>query len=97
MPLEMPAEADIYGQAVLEESEHMSLESLKVLEGRVDDVVARHAAICAERDSLHEQLRQAHIRIAELSVQLERYEKERSQIRGRVESILGRLEGLDLT
>jgi len=97
MRLENPAKADIYGQAVLEESGYMSLESLKVLEGRVDDVVARHAAVCAERDRLQEQLRQAQVRIAELSGQLETYEKERSQIRGRVESILGRLEGLDLT
>ena len=97
MRLEKPAEAGVYGQAVLEESGHMSLESLKVLERRVDDVVARHAAVCAERDRLQDELRKAHSRIAELSGQLEIYEKERSQIRGRVESILGRLEGLDLT
>src|SRR6476646_3012147 len=56
MRLENPAGPDIYGQAVLEESGYMSLESLKVLEGRVDDVVARHAAVCAERDRLQEQL-----------------------------------------
>jgi TolA-binding protein len=97
MRLENSAGAGIYGQAVLEESGYMSLESLKVLEGRVEDVVARHAAVCAERDRLREQLQQAQIRIAELSGQLDSYEKERSQIRGRVESILGRLEGLDLT
>ena len=97
MQLEKPAGADIYGQAVLEESEYMSLESLKVLETRVDDVVTRHAAVCADRDRLQEQLRQAQVRIAELGALVETYEKERSQIRGRVESILGRLEGLDLT
>ena len=93
----MLAEGDIYGQAVLEESGHMSLESLKVLEGRVDDVLARHSAMSAERDRLREQLQHAQARIAELTGQLETYERERSQIRGRVESILGRLEGLDLS
>jgi TolA-binding protein len=97
MQLENPPEAGIYRQAVLEESGHMSLESLKVLEGRVEGVVARHAAVCAERDRLQDQLRQAEVRITELKGQLEIFEKERSQIRGRVESILGRLEGLDLT
>jgi chromosome segregation ATPase len=93
----MPIGGDVYGQAVLEESVHMSLESLKVLEGRVDDVLARHSAVCAERDRLKEQLEQAQARIAELSGQLESCERERTQIRGRVESILGRLEGLDLS
>lgn len=97
MRLENPADDGLYGQAVLEESTDMSLESLKVLEGRVDDVVARHAAVCAERDRLQQQLQQAQLRVTELTRQLETYEKERSQIRGRVESILGRLEGLDLS
>ncbi len=97
MPLDKAEQRDVYGQPMLEESAHMSLESLKVLEGRVDDVLARHTALSAERDRLQEQLRQAQTRIAELSGQLETYERERAQIRGRVESILGRLEGLDLS
>lgn len=75
----------------------MSLDSLKILEARVDDVMTRHAAVCAERDRLLEQLQQAQARIAEINGQLEVYERERAQIRGRVESILGRLEGLDLS
>ena len=97
MQLENSPGAGLYGQAVLEESGDMSLESLKVLEGRVDDVVTRHAAVCTQRDRLEEQLQQAQTRIAELTAQLESYERERTQIRGRVESILGRLEGLDLS
>jgi FtsZ-binding cell division protein ZapB len=75
----------------------MSLETLKVLEGRVDDVLGRHGALSAERDRLREQLSAAQARIEELVTQLETYEKERSQVRARVESILGRLEGLDLS
>ncbi|MGD9762457.1 MAG: cell division protein ZapB [Candidatus Binatia bacterium] len=75
----------------------MSLESLKVLEGRVDAVLGRHAALVAERDQLHAELEQARRRVDELVAQVEAYEKERGQIRARVESILGRLENLDLT
>lgn len=74
----------------------MSLDSLKLLEGKVEDVLGRQATLSAERDHLQAQLKQAQARIAELSQQLTTYEKERAQVRARVESILGRLEGLDL-
>lgn len=60
-------------------------------------MLGRHAHVVAERDRLLEQLKQAQARIAELSGRLETYEKERAQMRARVESILGRLEGLDLS
>ena len=96
-PLEKLDARGVYREAVLEESAHMSLETLKVLEGRVDDVLGRHAAVCAQRDRLQEQLEEARARITELSAQLETYEKERAQVRARVESMLGRLEGLDLS
>jgi chromosome segregation ATPase len=75
----------------------MSLETLKVLEGRVDTTLSRYASVCAERDRLQEQLQEAQARIAEMSGLLESFEKERAQVRARVESILGRLEGLDLS
>jgi chromosome segregation ATPase len=97
MPLEKPNGHSVYAEPLVEERFHMSLESLKVLEGRVDDVLGRHASLCAERDRLQEQLVQAQARIAEMKGQLDTYEKERAQVRARVESILGRLEGLDLS
>jgi len=97
MPLEKPNGRGVYVEPLVEESFHMSLESLKVLEGRVDDVLGRHASLCAERDRLQEQLAQAQVRIAEMKGQLDTYERERAQVRARVESILGRLEGLDLS
>lgn len=97
MQLENPNQSGVYAEPVLEESTHMSLESLKVLEGRVNDILARHAAVCAERDRLHAQLAEAQGRINEMKGQLDTHEKERAQVRARVESILGRLEGLDLS
>lgn len=97
MRLEKPDESGVYAEALLEESNRMSLDNIKVLEGRVDDILARHAALCAERERLHEQLKQAQARVAEVTRQLEVYQRERAQVRARVESILGRLEGLDLS
>ena len=100
MPLEKAKGDGLYAGAVpafVEESIGMSLEGLKVLEGRVEEVLARQASLVAERDRLQEQLKEAQARIAEMSGRLETYEKERAQVRARVESILGRLEGLDLS
>ena len=97
MPLEKPPARGVYAEALLEESTPMSLDNLKVLETRVDDILTRYAAVCAERDGMREQLKQAQARLAEVTGQLEVYERERAQVRSRVESILGRLEGLDLS
>jgi chromosome segregation ATPase len=98
MPLENGNGQGVYAtEAIVEDQRFMSLDTLRVLEGRVDDVVARHAALAAERDRLQAELRAAHHRITELTAQLDTFEKERGQIRARVESILGRLEGLDLS
>jgi chromosome segregation ATPase len=97
MQLEKQNGRGVYVEPIVEERAGMTLESLKVLEGRVGDVLARHAALSAERNRLADQLREAEARIAELAGQLEAQEKERAQVRARVESILGRLEGLDLS
>ena len=98
MPLENGQGQGVYAtEAIVEDHRFMSLETLRVLEGRVDDVVTRHATLAAERDRLQAELREARGRIADLTSQLETFEKERGQIRARVESILGRLEGLDLS
>jgi septal ring factor EnvC (AmiA/AmiB activator) len=96
MPLENPDRRGVYAEALLEESDSTSLDRLKLLEGRVDEALARHSALSAERDRLQEELKQAQARITEMTGQLATFEKERAQVRARVESILGRLEGLDL-
>ena len=98
MPLENGNGHDVYAaEAKVEDQVAMGLESLKVLEGRVDDVLTRHAAVVSERDRLRQELAAVNARLAEMAARLEGVEKERAQIRARVESILGRLEGLDLS
>ncbi len=97
MRLEKQNGDGVYAEPIVEDTRPMSFDTLKVLEGRVDDVLTRHATVRAERDRLVEQLREAQARIQQLTGQVESYEKERAQVRARVESILGRLEGLDLS
>jgi chromosome segregation ATPase len=72
----------------------MDMQSLKALESRVEDVLARHSSVRAERDRLQEQLSEARARIEAMSEQIRRYEKERAEMKARVERILGRLDGL---
>ena len=98
MPLENGHAQGVYAsEAKVEERVPMALENLQVLEGRVDEVLTRHASICAERDRLRQALAESEARAADMAARLEAVEKERTQIRARVESILGRLEGLDLS
>jgi hypothetical protein len=72
MSLENSSAAGVYAaETQVEDHNFMSLESLKVLEGRVDDVLGRHAALVKERDRLQGELRAAHAAIADLTAKVE--------------------------
>lgn len=75
----------------------MGVDSLKVLENRVDAVLSKHSAVGRERDRLRAQVRQVQARIDAAAKELRESERDRREIRARIESILSRLEGLDLT
>jgi chromosome segregation ATPase len=74
----------------------MELEKLRLLEARIDEILTRHAAVCEERDYLRRQLDEAESRAEAAAVQLAAREKERAEIKARVERILDRLDGLGL-
>lgn len=72
------------------------MDSLKVLEGKVEELLAQRDAAAGERDRLRDQLVAAQARSAEMAKLLEQLEEERTEVRTRVERILGRLDGLGL-
>lgn len=74
----------------------MDIEKLRLLETRIDEILGRHAAVCEERDRLRRQLDEAESRAEALLKQLAAHEKERAEIKARVERILDRLDGLGL-
>jgi len=74
----------------------MDIETLNLLERKVEAMLAQHNSVCDERDRLSQQLVQAEERIQELQDKLSRSEKERGEVKSRVEKILDRLNGLDL-
>ena len=75
----------------------MSLESLKLLETKIGEFVDQHERVRQEHESLVQRLKERETQLAAATAQLKQHEQERSEIRARLERILSRLEGLDLS
>jgi len=75
----------------------MSLESLKLLESKIGEFVDQHERVRQAHESLSERLKERERELADATKQLKQLEQERTEIRARLERILSRLEGLDLT
>jgi septal ring factor EnvC (AmiA/AmiB activator) len=74
----------------------MDLESLKVLETKIEQFVGRHEHVREQHEALLQRLQDKEKQLAEAAARLKQYEQERSEVRARLERILSRLEGLDL-
>jgi hypothetical protein len=74
----------------------MDIEKLRLLESRIDAVLSQHTTVCAERDQLRQQLVDAEARLRAIGERLAEQDKERAEIKARVERILGRLDSLGL-
>ncbi len=74
----------------------MSLESLKILEAKIDRFLDQHEQVREQQETLLQRLQDREKQLAEVTGQLKHYEQERSEIRARLERILNRLESLDL-
>jgi len=73
------------------------LESLKLLEAKVEQFVAQHERVREEQGALAQRLADKERELADAAVTLKRYEQERAEIKARLQRILSRLDGLDLT
>lgn len=74
----------------------MDLESLKLLEGRIGQLLDQHAHLREQHEALVRRLEEREKQVAEVAGQLQQYEQERSEIRLRLGRLLARLEGLGL-
>lgn len=75
----------------------MNLDNLKLLESKIDQFVDQHERVREEHEALLQRVRDKEKQLAEAAALLKQYEQERSEMKGRLERILSRLEGLDLT
>ncbi len=74
----------------------MGLESLKILEAKIDQFLDQHEQVREQQETLLQRLADREKQLAEVTGQLKQYEQERAEIRARLERILSRLESLDL-
>ena len=82
---------------MLDVSRAMDLESLKLLEAKVEQFVAQHERVREEQGALAQRLADRERELADAAVTLKRYEQERAEVKARLQRILSRLDGLDLT
>ena len=75
----------------------MDIENLKLLEAKIDQFVDQHERVREEHDALAQRLKDKEKQLLEASTLLKQYEQERAEIKARLERILSRLEGMDLT
>lgn len=75
----------------------IDLESLKLLEARVEQFVTQHERAREENEVLQARLDERDRQLAEASAELRRYERERTELRARLERLLSRLNTLDLS
>lgn len=74
----------------------MDLESLKILETKIEQFVDQHEQVREQHETLVQRLRDKERELADAVAQLKQYEQERAEVRVRLERLLTRLEGLDL-
>ncbi len=82
---------------MLDVSKPIDLESLKLLEAKVEQFVAQHERVREEQGALAQRLLDKERELADATMTLKRYEQERAEIKTRLQRILTRLDGLDLT
>ena len=82
---------------MLDVSKAIDLESLKVLEAKVEQFVAHHERVREAQEALAQRLADQEQQLTEATALLRRYEQERAEMKARLERILNRLDGLDLT
>lgn len=75
----------------------MELDSLKQLEGKIGKILDRHEEVRREKDALAQRLKQQEEKFAQLAGQVKQYEDERRELKARLEKILNRLNGLDIS
>ncbi len=72
----------------------MALESLKQLEAKINGLLARHERIWSEKEDLSVRLQERERAYSALLEQVRQLERERGEIRDRLEKILHRFDGL---
>lgn len=74
----------------------MALDNIEQLEARIDRLIEKHEKVRREKESIEKRLQQKESEWHHLKGQLRQYERERIELREKVDRILGQFESLDL-
>jgi septal ring factor EnvC (AmiA/AmiB activator) len=74
----------------------MALDNIEQLEAKVNRLVERHERIKKEKESVEKRLQQKESEWHHLKGQIRQYERERIELRDRLDKILGQFASLDL-
>ncbi len=74
----------------------MAMEDLDQIEGKIERLLERHERVKKEKRLAEKQLEEKETESHQLRGQLRQYERERGELRQRLEKILGQFERLNL-
>jgi septal ring factor EnvC (AmiA/AmiB activator) len=74
----------------------MALDNLEQLEAKIDRLLERHVRVKKEKEIVEKRLQQRESEFHELRGQIRQYERERGEIREKLEKILGYFVRLEL-
>jgi predicted nuclease with TOPRIM domain len=75
----------------------MTLHNIEQLEATIDRLLATHERIKTEKEAVEKKLQQKESEWHHLKGQLRQYERERIELREKLDRILGQVASLDLT
>ncbi len=74
----------------------MELESLKLLESKINSFLTHYERMQAEKEQLATRLQEKERAYEEMAGLLKQYEQERNEVKERLEHILGCFDGIEL-
>ncbi len=74
----------------------ITVDSLKLLESKVEEILSRNGSLGQERDELRQKLAQAQAQVESMTERLAAAEREREEVRGRIDALLERLADLEV-
>ena len=74
----------------------MSLDNIEQLEAKINRLIDKHQRVKKEKESVEKKLQQKESEWHHLQGQIRRYERERMELRERLDKIIGQFANLDL-
>lgn len=74
----------------------MNLDNIEQLEAKVNRLIDKHQRVKKEKESVEKKLQQKESEWHHLQGQIRRYERERVELREKLEKIIGQFANLDL-